>query len=198
MSITWRDDSHCRGGATSSSLSPPATSKRKTSPNNLSLFHTHFRSVCRDRWHLVRVPLLVTHSWLAGLQMPHGRLSSVALYGLLCVCHWPAQRGTGSSVGSKWRHRSASSHLKDRQTIRAMEGGTDREKRTSDIVARRFVVCLSCSDRRGVDLESVAETIKDDISLKSGLYGVTEGLLSRATDCVFSLTCPSPCMSSPL
>lgn len=59
-------------------------------------------------------------------------------------------------------------------------------------------MCLSCSDRRGVDLESVEGTIKDDISLKGGLYGVTERLLSSATDCVFSLTCPDPCMSSPL
>lgn len=61
-----------------------------------------------------------------------------------------------------------------------------------------FVVCLSGSDRRGVDLEGVEGTIKDDISLKGGLYGVTERLLSSATGCVFSLTCPSPCMSSPL
>lgn len=59
-------------------------------------------------------------------------------------------------------------------------------------------MCLSCSDRRGVDLESAEGTIKDDISLKGGLYGVTERLLSSATGCVFSLTCPSPCMSSPL
>lgn len=57
---------------------------------------------------------------------------------------------------------------------------------------------LSCSDRREVDLESVEGTIKDDISLKGGLYGSTEGLLSGAIGCVLSLTCPSPCMSSPL
>lgn len=89
--------------------------------------------------------------------------------------------------------------LKDRQTIREMEGGTDTEKR--DVRYRRscgFVVCLSCSDRRRVDLEGVEGTIKDDISLKGGLYGVSERLLSSATGCVFSLTCSSPCMSSPL
>lgn len=57
-------------------------------------------------------------------------------------------------------------------------------------------MCLSCSDRREVDLESVEGTIKDDISLKGGLYGVTEWLLSSAIGCEFSLTCPSPCMSS--
>lgn len=71
-------------------------------------------------------------------------------------------------------------------------------KRMSDIGSCGFVVCLSCSDRRGVDLDCVEGTIKDDISLKGGLYGVTERLLSSATGCVFSLTCPSPCMSSPL
>lgn len=47
-----------------------------------------------------------------------------------------------------------------------------------------------------MDLESVEGTIKADISLKGGLYGVIERLLSSATGCVFSLTCPSPCMSS--
>lgn len=88
--------------------------------------------------------------------------------------------------------------LKDRQTIREIEGWTDCVKRTSDIGSCGFVVCLSCSDRRGVDLDCVEGTIKDDISLKGGLYGVTERLLSSATGCVFSLTCPSPCMSSPL
>lgn len=59
-------------------------------------------------------------------------------------------------------------------------------------------MCLSCSDRREVNLESVEETIKDDISLKGGLYRATDRLLSSAIGCVFSLTCPSPCMSSPL
>ncbi|MEQ2173866.1 hypothetical protein GOODEAATRI_001893, partial [Goodea atripinnis] len=87
---------------------------------------------------------------------------------------------------------------KDRQTIREIEGGTAWEKRTSDIGPCGFVVCLSCSDRRGVDLESVEGTIKDDISLKGVLYGATGRLLSSATGCVFSLTCTSPCMSSPL
>lgn len=87
---------------------------------------------------------------------------------------------------------------KDRQTIREIEGGTAWEKRTSDIGPCGFVVCLSCSDRRGVDLECVEGTIKDDISLKGVLYGATGRLLSSATGCVFSLTCTSPCMSSPL
>lgn len=88
--------------------------------------------------------------------------------------------------------------LKDRQTIREIEEGTEKGEGMSDIGAQGFVVCLSCSDRRGVDLESVEAAIKDDISLKGGLYGVTERLLSGATGCVFFLTCPSPCMSFPL
>lgn len=44
-------------------------------------------------------------------------------------------------------------------------------------------MCLSCSDRREVDLESVEGTIKDDISLKGGFYGATERLLSSAIGC---------------
>lgn len=39
-------------------------------------------------------------------------------------------------------------------------------------------------------------TIKGDISLKAGLYGVTGRLLSSAIGYVFSVTCPSPCTTS--
>lgn len=139
---------------------------------------------------------MVALSWVAKLQMPHSQHSSVALDDLLCGCHWPAQWGTGSHVSSKWRHRLVSSHKRTgRQSERWKEGQTERKGRPISALGG-FVVCLSCSDRRGVDLQSVEGTIKDDISLKGGLYGVTERLLSSATGCVFSLTCPSPCMSS--
>lgn len=78
-------------------------------------------------------------------------------------------------------------------------GRRDRQRKGRPISALKgFVVCLRCCDRRGVDLEGVEGTIKDDISLKGVLYGVTERLLSSVTGCVFFLTCPSTCLSSPL
>lgn len=55
---------------------------------------------------------------------------------------------------------------------------------------------LSCSDRRKVDLESVGRSIKGDISLKGGLYGVAGRPLSSAVGYVFSMTCPTLCITS--